>query len=148
MADFGQTWKNYSQSPMNLDIWNCGTDAVLGTVITSPAQQLKGGQGTESLTWSQSMSAIASGLTDGSIIWKTPSGKQFGVNIHVPLQIGPFGTAPYYQVWWDGCGSSDWQGSRTSEPFSFDKNYLGFAVDVSAQAGHSNLYLTITITDV
>lgn len=145
MADFGQTWKNLSQSPMTLDNWGCSTDAVLGTVMTSPGQELAGGQGTQSLTWSQKMSAIASGLTDGYVIWTAPNGTKFGINIHVPLQLGPFGTAPYYQVCW---GDNNWQGERTSEPFTFDKESLGLAVNVVPTAGHSNLHLTITITDI
>ncbi|KAI1281192.1 hypothetical protein F5Y07DRAFT_321852 [Xylaria sp. FL0933] len=142
-SDFGQSWVNTSTTAFALDSWGCSTDAVLGTVQTSPGSKLQGGHGTESLTWSQTASAIASGLTDGYINWRTPAGVKFGVNIHVPLQIGPFGTAPYYQVWVNG----GWEGKRTSEPFTFDKS-LGYHVEVKPSAGHSNLHLTVTITDI
>jgi len=139
--DFGQTWTNFSKDSFALQDWGCTLDSVLGTIITQPSETLTG---SESLTWSQTLSSIASGLTDGWIIWKTPSGRTFGVNIHVPLQIGPFGTAPYYQVQVDGGG---WQGSYTSDVYTFDQS-LGYKIQVRPTAGHSNIFLDITISNL
>jgi hypothetical protein len=142
--DFSQTWLNVSSKPLTLVSWSCTEDAVLGTVITSPGQTLKGGTGEDSLSWSQTASFIASGQTDGSIVWNTPNGTKVGVNIHVPLQIGPFGTAPYYQM---KTGDDDWVGNFTSETKTFDKERTGVNITVRPTAGHSNLYLKIEVTD-
>ncbi|KAK0519144.1 hypothetical protein OC835_000715 [Tilletia horrida] len=143
-ADFSQIWANKSSDKFECSSWGCSTDAVLGSVITSPDSVLRRREGAESLMWSQAASSIASGLTDGSIVWKAPNGTTFGVNIHVPLQIGPFGTAPYYQVQVNG---GEWEGSHTSDPYLFPED-IGYKVRVSPQAHHSNLYLTITISDL
>ncbi|KAK0519143.1 hypothetical protein OC835_000716 [Tilletia horrida] len=143
-ADFYQIWANKSSAKFFCASWGCSTDALFGTVISSPSRFLQRKEGAEGLVWSQKASSIASGLTDGSIVWKAPNGTTFGVNIHVPLQIGPFGTAPYYQVQIDG---GEWEGSHTSSPYTFPDR-IGYKVRVSPQAHHSNLYLTITISDL
>lgn len=143
-ADFSQTWRNFSSQSLSLVNWYCSTDSVLGTVSTSPGQTLNSGGGQESLSWSQTMSAIASGLTDGDIVWRTPNGTVVGVRIHVPLQIGPFGTAPYYKI---KIGGSDWSGEYTSDVYTFDKGQTGLNITVRPIAAHSNLTLNIDVTD-
>ncbi|KAK0556570.1 hypothetical protein OC844_005812 [Tilletia horrida] len=82
-------------------------------------------EGTEGLVWSQKASSIASGLTDGSIVWKAPNGTTFGVHV----------------------SGGEWEGSHTSDPYLFSED-IGYKVRVSPQAHHSNLYLTITISDL
>ena len=142
--DFAQTWLNVSSKPLTLVRWSCDTDSVLGTIITSPGETLVDGHGQESLSWSQSASAIASGLTDGEVEWKTPNGTIVGVQIHVPLQIGPFGTAPYYRT---KINDEGWSGDYTSDVRTFSKDQTGVNITIRPTAGHSNLSLVIEVTD-
>ena len=89
--------------------------------------------------------------TDGSITWNCPNGVKIGVNIHVPLQIGPFGTAPYFQVWDSVNGGNEvkWTkpNSYPSTPYNFPTN-IGYKVRVTPTAGSYNMTLAITVEDL
>jgi hypothetical protein len=141
-CDFSIKATNLSQDAFELRSYSA-CDNALCTINQVPSQTLKGGHGIETLAWTQAGSAIASG-SDISVEWSTPKGRSFGVKIVAPLQIGPFGSAPYYQIKVD---DGDWDGGRHGESYTFDKDLLGYNIEVKPVATHSHLYVDINITD-
>lgn len=142
-ADFSITTTNLSQDAFTLRRFfaydNAGT-----TISQQPSQILKGGHGVETLAWSQMFSTIASGM-DLNVEWSTPKGHSFGVQIHAPVQIGPFGTAPYYQIKVD---DGSWDGERHGDTYTFDTKVFGYSIEVRPNATHSHMYININITDI
>lgn len=141
-ADFVITTNNKSQDAFTLRSFfaydNAGT-----TISQQPSQTLKGGHGQETLAWSQMFSTLASGM-ELNVMWSTPKGHSFGVQIIAPVQIGPFGTAPYYQVRTD---DGSWDGERHGDSYEFDKDFFGYNIEVKPTATHSHMYININITD-
>ena len=145
MPDFSQIWINTSSTTFTLESWGCSTDTVLGTVNISPGNTLEAGAGVEKLEWSQALSTIASGYTDGEMVWKDKNGTKIGIQIHVPIQVFFMGTAPYYRV---KLNNGDWEGERHSEEYTFDTAKTpSYKVTVRPTAEHSTFALKVEITD-
>ena len=141
-CDFSIKTTDLSQDAFELREYVAGDDP-LCTINQAPSQTLKGGHGVETLAWTQTGSSIASGA-EITVQWSTPKGRSFGVRIYAPLQVGPFGYAPYYQIKVD---DGDWDGERHGDSYTFDKDLLGYNIEVKPMATHSHLYVDINITD-
>lgn len=89
-----------------------------------------GGQST--LCWIDKRDTLEGVEQNGGIIWKGPDGNRFGVNIHVPKDMG----VPYYQVMADD-GTSPLGGRwlrlvrEPSMSYYFDPEIIGFVVVVT-----------------
>ncbi|KAF3930385.1 hypothetical protein AA313_de0204962 [Arthrobotrys entomopaga] len=148
-GSYSITVVNHSTTAWTRAYWEGPSDDVGFTINTQPNDKLLGGNGQEILAWDSSAKLLGSGGTDGcadgQVIWQAPSGKCFGIRIHVPVQLFGIGTSPSYQVKTVGNGS--WNGEHRSDPYTFDKD-IGFDVVVKAVADHSTLHVTATINDL
>ncbi|KAK0739007.1 hypothetical protein B0T21DRAFT_361739 [Apiosordaria backusii] len=148
MPDFSMTFTNASNTTFKCIRGETPSDPVLDTINQSPAEHLTK-FGTETLSWSQAASTIAT-FNDASVYWEDPnSNKWFGVKIHAPVQIFTIGTAPYYQVsYYDGNEKKEWY-TPVDDPstvFTFPDS-VPWKVIVRPTAAHTTLYLSISISD-
>lgn len=142
--DFSLTWTNWSKDTMDCIYWEVDLSAVTGTVISDPPDTLP--QSFQAgLSWYQLISGLAAGNNKGWVLYQAPNGQEFGVRITVPVQVFGIGKAPYWQVSTDG--GSTWFNKSTSDPYTFP-DIMGYDVTVTPTAGHSNLYLSVTINDL
>lgn len=140
--DFIITTNNKSQDAFTLRSFFAYDNASTNT-SQQPSQTLERRHGVETLAWSQMWSTLASGM-ELNVEWSTPKGHSFGVQIIAPVQIGPFGAAPYYQVKTD---DGSWDGEHHDDTYDFDQNLFGYNIEVKPNATHSHMYIDINITD-
>ncbi|KAK4189505.1 hypothetical protein QBC35DRAFT_472716 [Podospora australis] len=96
-----------SQHLMQAD-QSCSTDAILGTIITSPCQTLKGGIGREALGTVSGVFAWPDRWLDFVEAAQQNHGQR---EYHMHLQRGPLGIMPYSQTKID---DEDWSDEDTS----------------------------------
>ncbi|KAG0203303.1 hypothetical protein B0O80DRAFT_492396 [Mortierella sp. GBAus27b] len=146
MADYSQTWINQSSTTFVRSAYAVNAAGnPLETEHMRPGEKLKAREGSETLSWSQGLSTLATGPFDSYVIWSTEDHSySFGINIHIPVQIYMIGTAPYYQV---QINNGEWQGEYTADPYVFPTDNFPFVIEVKSVAHHTTLAITVHIAD-
>lgn len=151
MGDFTVQYLNLSATQSLTRDWMAMPDPVERVKGSTPLPVL---DASSSTTQGYSLNLAGEGVTTSfefGAMWRLANGWRFGVLVRVPVEVGPFGTSPYYHVAADDNApvgaDPKWAKLGGSDPYQWDETDLGLIVTAQSQAGHSSIEITVTATD-